>query len=202
MQQLLADIDRAPAISPTLWWLGRAGFAIKYHHMVFYVDPFDSPLLDPAQANHAQMLLATSAAPAHMDLTALKAMLAASPEAKLVLPKSTAEFAKTNGIGYERMTTTDNGLRVEYFGMGDYMRVYAVPSARLGPDGEALLDQIGEVCALRGMELRRVEQIDIPTSFTHVDHSGGADETLVVGAAHEVCGAVAITEDSGGGDVD
>ena len=131
MQQLLADIDRAPAISPTLWWLGRAGFAIKYHHMVFYVDPFDSPLLDPAQANHAQMLLATSAAPAHMDLTALKAMLAASPEAKLVLPKSTAEFAKTNGIGYERMTTTDNGLRVEYFGMGDYIRVYAVPSARL-----------------------------------------------------------------------
>jgi L-ascorbate metabolism protein UlaG (beta-lactamase superfamily) len=139
--QLIDDIERAPAISPTLWWLGHAGFAIKYHHMVFYVDPVLSavpgrllpPLLDPADARQAQMLLATSAE--HMDTEALKIMLAASPEAKLVLPKSAAEGARANGIDHGRMTTTDNGLRVEYFGMGDYMRVYAVPSARLGADG-------------------------------------------------------------------
>jgi L-ascorbate metabolism protein UlaG (beta-lactamase superfamily) len=75
-----------------------------------------------------------------MDLPALRAMLAASPEAKLVLPKSAAEHARENGIDYGRMTTTDNGLRVEYFGMGDYMRVYAVPSAKLDADGASKLD--------------------------------------------------------------
>jgi L-ascorbate metabolism protein UlaG (beta-lactamase superfamily) len=141
--ELIADIDRTPAISPTLWWLGHAGFAIKYHHMVFYVDPFLSaradrlhaPLLDPAHVRHAQMILSTQATATHMDLPALKAMLAASPEAKLVLPKSAAEHAREHGIEYGQMRTTDNGLRVEYFGMGDYMRVYAVPSAKFAADG-------------------------------------------------------------------
>ncbi len=142
---LIDDINRDPAISPTLWWLGHAGFAIKYHHMVFYVDPFLStredrlqpPIVDPAHVHHAQMILSTQASSTHMDVVALRAMLAASPDAKLVLPKSSAEYAKSNGIGYERMTTTDNGLRVEYFGMGDYMRVYAVPSARPALDHTA-----------------------------------------------------------------
>lgn len=148
-QFLLIDIERHPAISPTLWWLGHAGFALKYHHMVFYVDPFltpmpgrlAEPMLDPARITHAQMLLATHASPTHMDLPALKTMLAASPEAKLVLPKSTAEHAKAAGIGYDRMTTTDHGLRVEYFGLGDYMRVYAVPGAHGFTDsGEPRMD--------------------------------------------------------------
>lgn len=79
------------------------------------------------------MILSTQAEHAHMDFPSLTAMLAASPEAKLVLPKSAAEMAREAGIDYGRMTTTDNGLRVEYFGMGDYMRVYAVPSAKLDP---------------------------------------------------------------------
>ena len=33
------------------------------------------------------------------------------------------------GIGYDRMTTTDSGLRIEYFKNGVYARIYAVPSA-------------------------------------------------------------------------
>ena len=56
-------------------------------------------------------------------------MLQASPRAKVVLPKSTAEHACSIGIPYDRMTTTDSDLRVEYFKGGQYGRVYAVPSA-------------------------------------------------------------------------
>jgi L-ascorbate metabolism protein UlaG (beta-lactamase superfamily) len=146
-QQLIDEIDRAPAITPTLWWLGHAGFAIKYHHMVFYVDPFltpqpgrlQPPLLNPADVHHAAMILTTQANPAHMDCQALKLMLAASPRAKVVLPKSTAEYALERGIPYSRMTTTDQGLRVEYFHLGDYMRVYAAPSAWLSPEGKTEL---------------------------------------------------------------
>ena len=45
------------------------------------------------------------------------------------LPKSAADHAHALGIDYHRMTTTDSGLRVEYFKAGFYARIYAVPSA-------------------------------------------------------------------------
>jgi L-ascorbate metabolism protein UlaG (beta-lactamase superfamily) len=56
-------------------------------------------------------------------------MLEGSKRAKLVLPKSAAEQAHAAGIGYDRMTTTDADLRIEYFKDDLYGRVYAVPSA-------------------------------------------------------------------------
>jgi L-ascorbate 6-phosphate lactonase len=46
-----------------------------------------------------------------------------------VVPKSAAEYARGLGIGFDRMTTTDSGLRVEYFKDSLYGRVYSVPSA-------------------------------------------------------------------------
>ncbi len=64
-----------------------------------------------------------------MDGVTLTALLEASPRAKLVLPKSGAAHAHSLGIPLDRMTTTDSGLRVEYFKEGRYGRVYAVPSA-------------------------------------------------------------------------
>jgi L-ascorbate metabolism protein UlaG (beta-lactamase superfamily) len=134
---LVAAIDSAPAITPTLWWLGHSGWALKYHNMVFYIDPFLSPHperlvappLDAAMVNHADMILATHAHAGHFDAPALQSILQASPNAKLVLPKSAAAHANAAGIAYSRMTTTDSDLRVEYFKTGDYIRVYAVPSA-------------------------------------------------------------------------
>ncbi|MBM3814971.1 MAG: MBL fold metallo-hydrolase [Acidimicrobiia bacterium] len=134
---LFDEIEAAPAISPTLWWLGHAGFALKYHSMVFYIDPVLSeangrsfaPLMTPGEVTHAELILCTHAHPRHMDSATLLPMLEASQRAKLVLPKSAAEKANTFGIGYDRMTTTDSGLRVEYFKTGDYVRVYSVPSA-------------------------------------------------------------------------
>lgn len=129
---LLAEIDREPALHPRLWWLGHAGFAIKYRHMVVYVDPYLSgpgALLDPAEITHADLILSTHPHPHHLDADTVRPMLAASPRAKLVLPKSAAEAARALGIPYERMTTTDAGLRIEYFRLGEYLRIYAVPSA-------------------------------------------------------------------------
>jgi L-ascorbate metabolism protein UlaG (beta-lactamase superfamily) len=134
---LLASIDRAPALTPTLWWLGHSGWVLKYHNMVFYIDPFLSPHrerlvappLDAASVRHADMILSTHSHEGHFDAHALRLILAASPNARLVLPKSAADHAAAAGIEYSRMTTTDSDLRVEYFKTGDYIRVYAVPSA-------------------------------------------------------------------------
>jgi len=55
-------------------------------------------------------------------------MLKASPRARSCCEER-SEHAFSLGIPYQRMTTTDSDLRVEYFKDGLYGRVYAVPSA-------------------------------------------------------------------------
>lgn len=139
MKDLIAEIDSTDGPSPALWWLGHSGFVVKHSGIVFYVDPCLStpagrerrgePVLEPEQAANADLILCTHAHAAHMDPDTVPGMLKASPRAKVVLPKSAAEHACSIGIPYDRMTTTDSDLRVEYFKGGLYGRVYAVPSA-------------------------------------------------------------------------
>jgi L-ascorbate metabolism protein UlaG (beta-lactamase superfamily) len=64
-----------------------------------------------------------------LDAPSLIQMLFSSPQAKLVLPRSSAPHAHASGIPSERTTPTDNGLRIEYFKENLYGRIYAVPSA-------------------------------------------------------------------------
>jgi L-ascorbate 6-phosphate lactonase len=139
MSDLARDINQTDAATPTLWWLGHAGFAIKYEGIVFYVDPCLStpegrtriapPPMTAAESANADLLLCTHTHAAHMDPNTLPDMLKASPRVKVVLPKSAAEYACSIGIPLHRMTTTDSDLRVEYFKNGPYGRVYSVPSA-------------------------------------------------------------------------
>ncbi|MBS0278449.1 MAG: MBL fold metallo-hydrolase [Proteobacteria bacterium] len=134
---LLREIELSHSWTPTLWWLGHAGFAIKYHAMTFYVDPCLSnggervtpAPLNAAEISNADMVLATHSHTRHMDPLTLNPLLAASSRAKVVMPKSAGEYANSIGISYDRMRTTDADLRIEYFREGDYIRVYAVPSA-------------------------------------------------------------------------
>lgn len=136
---LIEEIENTSGDGISLWWLGQSGFAIKHRGIVFYVDPcFTTPKnrtrtlrspLEGGQVTNADLILCTHADETHMDGETLRAMLGASPRAKIVMPKSAAEHANSIGIPYERMTTTDSDLRVEYFKGGLYGRVYAVPSA-------------------------------------------------------------------------
>lgn len=136
---LAAEIVETYSTSPVLWWLGHSGFAIKFANILFVIDPCLSDVmgrvrsqpavLDPRSIESADLVLCTHAHRSHMDGVTLRAMLESSPKAKLVLPKSAAPHAHSLGIPFERMTTTDSDLRVEYFKDGLYGRVYAVPSA-------------------------------------------------------------------------
>lgn len=136
---LIEEIDQTTGDSPALWWLGHSGFVVKCQGMVFYVDPcLSTPTgrtriseapLKPEQATNADLILCTHAHPSHMDPGTLPAMLQTSPRARVVIPKSAAEHACSIGMPYDRMTTTDSGLRVEFFKGGPYSRVYSVPSA-------------------------------------------------------------------------
>lgn len=90
--------------------------------------------LTPDEAANADLILCTHAHPTHMAPRTLPGMLKASPRARVVLPKNTAEHAYSIGIPHSRMTTTDSDLRVEYFKGGLYGRVYSVPSAHPARD--------------------------------------------------------------------
>ncbi len=136
---LIEEIDRTITATPTLWWLGQCGFVMRFASITFYIDPcFSTPPhrrrwiaapLAGAEVRHADMIFATHAHETHLDIPALLPILESSRNAKLVLPKSAGERAHTAGVPYERMTTTDAGLRIEYFKDNLYARVYAVPSA-------------------------------------------------------------------------
>jgi L-ascorbate metabolism protein UlaG (beta-lactamase superfamily) len=138
-RELIAEIDDTIAITPTLWWLGHAGFVLRFATITFYIDPcLSTPPgrtrlhpapLDPGEINHADMIFVTHAHAGHLDAPSIVKILHGSKSAKMALPKTAAEQAHAAGIPYERMTTTDAGLRIEYFKDNLYGRVYSVPSA-------------------------------------------------------------------------
>jgi L-ascorbate 6-phosphate lactonase len=131
-RELIEEIDQTITATPALWWLGRAGFILRFANITFYIDPHlssEAAPVAPSEVRHADMILATHSHARHLDAPAIAAMLESSKRAKLILPKSAAEVAHAQGIPYARMTTTDADLRVEYFKENLYGRVYAVPSA-------------------------------------------------------------------------
>jgi L-ascorbate metabolism protein UlaG (beta-lactamase superfamily) len=125
-RELAEQIRTAQCVTPTLWWLGKGGFALKYRAAILYIDPYLSGPASPlrsADVTNAGLILCTHRGRLYPET--VPAMLAASPRSKLVIPKSVAEHANSLGIPYSRMVTTDSGLRVEY--LDD--RIYAVPSS-------------------------------------------------------------------------
>lgn len=145
-RQLIDEIDHSQSHTPAIWWLGHSGFVLKRRRAIFYIDPYlsdslagehdrltEAPL-HGEEVTHASLVLCTHAHQDHLDPGTVPAILSASRRAKLVIPKSAAEHAHALGIGYDRMVTTDSGLRVEY--LDD--RIYSVPSAHDQLDWTAL----------------------------------------------------------------
>jgi len=138
-RELIAEIDDTIAITPTLWWLGHAGFVMRFANITFYIDPclstppgrtrFLAAPLDAAEIRNADMIFVTHAHTGHLDIPSVLKIFEGSKAAKVALPKTAADYAHARGIPYERMTTTDSGLRIEYFKDNLYGRVYSVPSA-------------------------------------------------------------------------
>lgn len=124
---LIREIDQTITATPTLWWLGGNGFIVRFANITFYIDPpFD--IFSGAAIRHADLILATHATP-ELDGASIARALETSKSAKLVLPKSAAAAVNAAGVPYNRMTTTDADLRIEYFKENLYGRIYSVPSA-------------------------------------------------------------------------
>ena len=208
---LLEEIENTPALSPVLWWLGHSGFVMKHHDIVFYVDPclseppgrtriLQAPL-QGEQAINADMILCTHKHSGHMDPGSLPAMIKASPRCRVVMPKSAAGHAFSIGIPYERMTTTDSDLRVEYFKTGLYARVYSIPSAH--PDlnwtplggyphlgyiirfGDVNIYHAGDGKLYDGM-VERLRPYNVNVALLPINGNGNFDVTEAAQLAHDI----------------
>ena len=143
--ELIAEIDAAGGKGPVLWWLGQSGFAVKHAGAVFYLDPYlsesltrkyqntDKPHvrmtecpLEPHSIRHAELILCTHKHSDHLDPGTVPAMLDASPQARVVLPKALAAHAEAMGIPRARMLPVDAGEAIQ---AGAGATIHAIPSA-------------------------------------------------------------------------
>ena len=126
--ELLAEIEATDATAPALWWLGHSGFVIKFESIVFYVDPclsnagrttrlFDPPI-DRRKSRTPTWCCVPTLTRGIWIPAELRPSCKQAHAPKVILPKSVATHARRSGLPYERMTTTDSGLRVEFFKNG------------------------------------------------------------------------------------
>ena len=133
---LVADIDSCspPAGQVAFWWLGQHSVAVKFGGAVVYFDPYLSPnprrnvppLLRPEEIRHAAVVLGTHDHADHIDRPSLPALLAASPQASLLVPGLVKDaLCREACLPADRVVGMDAGRTVEIGGV----RVSAVAAA-------------------------------------------------------------------------
>ncbi len=126
--ELLEDIrtNTLSAGEGAFWWLGQHTFIVKAGGKVIYIDPFfeDWPsrqtlsLLTPDEARHADLVLVTHGHGDHLDPVSLNAMVAASPGAQFVCPRTEASrMTEEGGVPASRLHPIDAGAQIELAGV-------------------------------------------------------------------------------------
>jgi L-ascorbate 6-phosphate lactonase len=150
-RELIAEIAETvpPSGSLVVWWLGQSGFLIKSPHGLLAVDLYLSEHLtkkyETTSRPHVRMtrapvrggdlqkidlILASHKHSDHLDPGTILDLLAASPDALLVLPESIIEYAEQLGLSRNRLLGVDAGDTLERAGF----RVHAIPSGHEGLD--------------------------------------------------------------------
>lgn len=133
---LVADIDAfsAPVGTVAYWWLGQHSLVVKFGDQAVYFDPYlfpnprrnIPPLLRPAEVANASLVLGTHDHSDHIDRPSLPALLAASPQAPLVVPDLLREgLVRDLGMAPDRVLGLDAGQTIQV----GALRVSAVPAA-------------------------------------------------------------------------
>lgn len=151
---LIAEIreTRPPEGSLHVWWLGQSGFLIRSRSGLLAVDLYLSEHLtrkyEGTARPHVRMtraplrggdltnvnlILASHKHSDHLDPGTLGDLMAASPDAVLVVPEPLVDHARSLGLPPERTL----GMTVADFLDGHGFRVHAVPSAHEGLDTDA-----------------------------------------------------------------
>lgn len=122
-----------------LWALGQSGFVIKSSRTLAVIDPYLSdaiqgmggpescfpPPLEPGMLRGVDLVLCTHEHPDHTDPATLKPLLAASPDAQLVVSAQSLKILEKAGIDTERARVPQLGERYT-IADGDYR---AIPAA-------------------------------------------------------------------------
>jgi L-ascorbate metabolism protein UlaG (beta-lactamase superfamily) len=162
----LADVAavRAGASSDrlTLWWLGQSGFLVACRGACLLFDPYlsdsltkkyaatDKPhtrmtarVVDPARLDFIDVVTSTHSHTDHLDADTLRPLLAASPTARLVLPRANVEFAaqRLGADQRSRFAPIADGERVT---LGPFT-IEAVPAAheKLAPEFAGFVVSVG-----------------------------------------------------------
>jgi L-ascorbate metabolism protein UlaG (beta-lactamase superfamily) len=169
---LLREIERE-AHRPgfiSIWWLGQSGFLIKSTSGVLIIDPYLSEHLTTKYAHtnrphirmtaapfdghditFANLVLASHKHSDHLDPGTTPDLLAASPTAQLVVPRSILDHAESLGISPSRLIGIDAGDSIEVASF----RVRAIPSAHEGLDTDEAGHHLylGYVVEVEGLRL-------------------------------------------------
>lgn len=129
-QDLLDDIAQArSAACPRVWWLGQSGFLIYTPQATILFDPYlsdslskkyadtDKPhvrlteqVLDPGLLTGIDIITSSHNHTDHLDAETLLPLLAANPQAKLVIPRANREFVLARlGSVEDRIVEIDAG---------------------------------------------------------------------------------------------
>ncbi|MGD8442275.1 MAG: MBL fold metallo-hydrolase [Desulfobacterales bacterium] len=128
-----------------LFWLGQAGFAIRYRDTLIIVDPYLSdylaekyqnaefkhrrmmpPPILPKEAAVADWVIATHKHSDHLDPWTVSAMVAANPNLKIIVPESAAGHAMDMGVPQDKSYLIDAGQSVT---IDRDIHIDALPSA-------------------------------------------------------------------------
>ena len=144
----IRETETDPA-SLSIWWLGQSGYAFNWRSHVLYVDLYLSEHLTakyqdtekphiritraPLRGHHvpdAGLVLASHKHSDHLDPGTLPDLFAASPGARLLLPRSLVDHAAGLGLTPDRLIPADAGERHEWNGIA----IEPIPSAHEGLD--------------------------------------------------------------------
>ena len=154
-----------------LFWLGQAGFAIRYRDKLMVVDPYLSdyladkyqnaefkhrrmmpPPILPKEAAVADWMLATHKHSDHLDPWTVSGMVAANPNLKVIVPEATAGHAKDMGVPADKIILIDAGQTVT---IDSGIRIDALPSAheKLATDADGKHLYLGYVMRFGGLSV-------------------------------------------------
>lgn len=144
-KKLIQEINNVKVESGHLafWWLGQFSFIVKTKKNVIYLDPFlsDHPkrrvasLLKPEEASNADIITGSHNHADHIDVPALPAIMNASPQSVLIIPKAVWPDLKNIDCLEDRVHPIDAGETYA----SDGVKVTAIKAAHEFFDKDAVL---------------------------------------------------------------
>ncbi|MFW5856660.1 MAG: MBL fold metallo-hydrolase [Planctomycetota bacterium] len=107
---------RVPIGRLRFWWLGQQSWAVRTARKTLYLDPYltpkakrnTPPLFAPEELVGADLLFGSHDHTDHIDRPSLPGMLAASPAARLLVPRAAAATLPDDGVPADRLVPFDD----------------------------------------------------------------------------------------------